>query len=1408
MAELIYNATLTGFTLKADSETVYEAAISSGAPAITSGEVYTVVWNGKKYVCAADNGELGNKPLNVSGIHTDEPFLYVYNGDSTGKIFTTDNAESHTISIYKGIDNPDGYLVYDRTIPFIDNDTFYGGVFWEAAPVLVVDNTYTVIWDGKYFVCKAEAAEVDGAPSIVIGNKSLASADDDTEEPFLYAFVPDYGMGMIKTTSTESEHTVSIYNGVLEESNVIFENQEVSGFALQEGSTMVYEAAIASDAPVIVADTVYTVTWDGARYACEAENSYDGEGTVAYVSLGSSGIWYEPFRYRYNADGSGKFETVDTDASHFVEIYEGLDNPDGYLMHNITVPFAVSDTAGEASSSVGGQAGLPELTEGNKYTVIWDGAEYICEAKSVTQEITDDTLTTIYIGNRAITDSTAADTGEPFLYTEIILSSTGNRMPAVQTLSTETAHVISIYNGVLRESRYLMYNETLEGFALTSSAIQNSYGVTLTGDNVFSLALGKNYIVVWDGIPYTVISNTSTSTAKFAGNLGFISTDLDSGEPFLLISTSSNLAILTTDTATSHTVSVYQLADQSGYLVEDRELSFAEHPAGFDLYVCGVLSSDGGETWIDAATGGDAQPIFGVMPIPEKIYTVTWDGTEYVCTSKAIAADGELTVYLGNSSFLDGDDTGEPFLFVYTVQDESVATVMLVTVDTSATHTISVYAGKFGYLCEDVVLSLMPSSAGLYLVQTDDEVSLIEGATYTITLNGTEYECIAQTVSVEGMTFVFVGNASLTDPSMENTGEPFVLLPVQQGSLFGLQMQLEESDTYPESCTVSIYAERPDDGGGDSGVDSDTANVVLYNSNGRATTYYGIKTVTLNTDVPNETETFSLGTAPDETKVELDLSGGNQVVENTETHLLKKVVIQKPASLTPENIKKGVEIAGVEGDLIGEGVSKEVELSLAEGDQNVEADPDTLMSNVLIKKPETLLAENIKKGVEIAGVEGELVGEGVSKEVELNLADGDQTVEPDQDTLLSEVIIKKPDTLLAENIKNGVEIAGVSGSFGMNTVSKEVELSMAEGDQVIEAEPDTVIDVVTVKKPETLIPDNIAEGVDIGGVVGTRVGYGIGDIAAGTISGALCNESVTTIRPYAFYSMSLVTEVSFPNCTSVGSSAFCGCSSMTNITFPACTYVGYDAFYNCAIKEASFPLLSNVNTSAFRGCSVLEQITIGCNSNFYTTINNCAFSNCYNLSEIKFMYSSSYVDGFVNPSPGAFYGCSKLKSIQFLGKGGVLNTYEAYVPADCFKNCYNLSSWTMSGYLGRAKTADNESDYTAYSTTFEIEKEAFANCSSLTTLSFTISKTGLAIASSAFANCINLQDIWLNFENFDTSDHKSNYYYLVSNAFYNTPISKSTLTGTYGSIHITSNVYSLIRVASGWRVYSARMVSY
>ena len=84
-------------------------------------------------------------------------------------------------------------------------------------------------------------------------------------------------------------------------------------------------------------------------------------------------------------------------------------------------------------------------------------------------------------------------------------------------------------------------------------------------------------------------------------------------------------------------------------------------------------------------------------PIPLEIaigqtYTVNWDGTEYECvcvvTNPIPALGNQSFPALGNQSIYGwGDDTGEPFLYAYSI---NLSEGQFTTLETSPTHTIGV----------------------------------------------------------------------------------------------------------------------------------------------------------------------------------------------------------------------------------------------------------------------------------------------------------------------------------------------------------------------------------------------------------------------------------------------------------------------------------------------------------------------------------------------------------------------------------------------------------------------------------------------------------------------------------------------------------------------------------------------
>lgn len=121
------------------------------------------------------------------------------------------------------------------------------------------------------------------------------------------------------------------------------------------------------------------------------------------------------------------------------------------------------------------------------------------------------------------------------------------------------------------------------------------------------------------------------------------------------------------------------------------------------------------------------------------------------------------------------------------------------------------------------------------------------------------------------------------------------------------------------------------------------------------------------------------------------------------------------------------------------------------------------------------------------------------KTVDLAMASGDQVIPPDSGYDLSKVTVKKPSTFVAGNIKKGIDIGGVTGTLEpqKEEEAKEVDLAMATGNQTITPTSGKVLSGVTVKKPATMLPENIKENVNIGGVVGTFEGGAKLNIAYG-----------------------------------------------------------------------------------------------------------------------------------------------------------------------------------------------------------------------------------------------------------------------------------------------------------------------
>lgn len=161
---------------------------------------------------------------------------------------------------------------------------------------------------------------------------------------------------------------------------------------------------------------------------------------------------------------------------------------------------------------------------------------------------------------------------------------------------------------------------------------------------------------------------------------------------------------------------------------------------------------------------------------------VTWNGQKYSC--KAYVLDG--TAAVGNSMYMGGGDTGEPFLIGC-----MAPMLVVITFDTGAVVSIDIeetkkMSGKYveGMGWSEAAVLLKESDAAAYEHPSFGKVWLIEdapkltvGETYTVTYNGNDYNCVCQSAPSglsEDANAVAMGNFSVAGG--DNTGEPFAMM--------------------------------------------------------------------------------------------------------------------------------------------------------------------------------------------------------------------------------------------------------------------------------------------------------------------------------------------------------------------------------------------------------------------------------------------------------------------------------------------------------------------------------------------------------------------------------------------------------------------------------------------------------
>lgn len=135
------------------------------------------------------------------------------------------------------------------------------------------------------------------------------------------------------------------------------------------------------------------------------------------------------------------------------------------------------------------------------------------------------------------------------------------------------------------------------------------------------------------------------------------------------------------------------------------------------------------------------------------------------------------------------------------------------------------------------------------------------------------------------------------------------------------------------------------------------------------------------------------------------------------------------------------------------------------------------------------------------------------KTVALDMANGNQIINPDDGKTMTQATVLKPATMAAENIKSGVDIGGVVGSLEGKLPEEEKTVTITENGTT----------EVNATDGKAMIKVVVTTNVAIENKVGQIVDGSITELTAGDLEGA------TKLRDSIFSQYSSLTKVAIPS---------------------------------------------------------------------------------------------------------------------------------------------------------------------------------------------------------------------------------------------------------------------------------------
>ena len=216
--------------------------------------------------------------------------------------------------------------------------------------------------------------------------------------------------------------------------------------------------------------------------------------------------------------------------------------------------------------------------------------------------------------------------------------------------------------------------------------------------------------------------------------------------------------------------------------------------------------------------------------------------------------------------------------------------------------------------------------------------------------------------------------------------------------------------------------------------------------------------------------------------------------------IVRAVTADIDENITTDNIRRGVTILGVEGTFKGEKPEERFEVQPTTTDQTITPTEGKVFSGGTVKAvtseiDENITTDNIKKGVTILGIEGTFKGEKPEEEFDVRPTTTDQKITPHEGYAFSGGTVRAvtsdiDENIVADNIKEGVTILGVEGTHKGEKPEESFNVRPTTFDQTISprdgyAFGSGTVKAVTAEIDDNIVPNNIREGVTVLGVEGT-----------------------------------------------------------------------------------------------------------------------------------------------------------------------------------------------------------------------------------------------------------------------------------------------------------------------------------